>query len=92
MRLGRLDVLLVIILLATSMGLVFSRYQARKLYFSITQQQSIARELDVKFSQLQLEETAYSMRFRLQGIASRRLGLVAPKNTRVVRLSSRSAN
>lgn len=86
MRFGPLDIVLVVVLLLSSVGLVMSRYQARKLYFAITQQQSIARDLDVRFAQLQLEETNYSMRFNLKKIANRKLGLITPQNTRTVRL------
>lgn len=86
MRSSFLAVFFTVALLMTSVGVILSRYHARKLYFSVTQQQEIAHALDVQFGQLQLEETTDSMRFHLQRIAQKKLDLVPPHHTLTVQL------
>ncbi|MGH8673523.1 MAG: cell division protein FtsL [Burkholderiales bacterium] len=80
---AKLNLLLLLVLLACALGLVTSQQKARKLFAQLEQEQGRARELEVEHGQLQLESSTWGLHARVERIASATLGLRAPDPRRV---------
>jgi len=80
---ARLNVLLLLVLVACSLGLVTSQHLARKKHSELERESARARELDVEFGQLQLEASTWGLHSRVERIAASSLGMRAPDPRRV---------
>ena len=82
----RLNLLLVVVLTACTLGLVTSQHQARKLFAELEQEQERSRQLEVEYGQLQLEASTWAVHARVERIASRQLHMRTPdaKRLRIV--------
>lgn len=87
---AKLNLLLLLVLLACALGLVTSQHKARKLFTGLEREQARARELEVEYGQLQLESSTWGQHSRLERIAAGSLGLRAPdpRRVRVVELAA----
>ena len=63
--------------------LVTSQHQARKLYVELQKEQELAKQLEVEWGQLQLEQSTWAMHARIEKIAARNLGMRVPASARV---------
>ena len=86
LELARLNLLLLLLLTACALGLVTSQHKARKLFNELQQEQERAKQLDVEWGQLQLEQSTWAMHARVEKIARDRLHMSIPdaKRTQVV--------
>ena len=80
---AKLNLLLLLVLLACALGLVTSQQKARKLFTQLELEQGRARELEVEYGQLQLEASTWGQHARVGRIASTALGLRTPDPRRV---------
>ncbi len=62
----------------TAMAVVYTKHLSRDRYTSISQSQRMIDDLDVQWSQLQIEESTFSDHARVEKTASDRLGMVQP--------------
>lgn len=74
----RIDVLLVVVVVASALGVVASQHQARKLHTELERDQSRMRQLEVEWGQLQLEQSTWAAHVRIEKIARQRLRMQAP--------------
>ena len=88
---AKLNLLLLLVLLACALGLVTSQHKARKLFTQLELEQSRARDLDVEHGQFQLEASTWGLHTRVGRIASTTLGLRAPDPRRVRVIDARPA-
>ena len=79
----RLNLVLLGILVVCALALVTAQHQARKLYVELQKEQELAKELDVEWGQLQLEQSTWAMHARIEKIATRELGMRVPSASRV---------
>ena len=75
--------LLFVAVLATAIGLVYSKHQTRKLFVELQQLNKEVVSLNTEWGQLQLEQSAWSDHGRIERIARERLGMVNPDATQV---------
>ena len=77
--------MLLLALTACALGLVTSQHLARKLFAELEQEQERAKQLDVEWGQLQLEQSTWAMHARVEKIARDRLHMSVPdaQRTRV---------
>jgi cell division protein FtsL len=80
---AKLNLLLLLVLLACAFGLVTSQHQGRKAFGALESETARARELDVEYGQLQLEASTWGLHSRVAGIAAETLGLRPPDPRRV---------
>jgi len=80
---AKLNLLLLLVLLACAFGLVTSQHQARKSFVALEREGARTRELDVEYGQLQLEASTWGLHARVSKIAQDALGLHAPDPRRV---------
>ena len=79
----RLNAVLAGILVVCALALVTSQHRARKLFVELQKQQDGARQLEVEFGQLQLEQSTWAMHSRVEKIAANNLQMRVPPVTRV---------
>ena len=79
----RLNLLLLAALAACALALVTSQHQARKLYVELQKEQETAKQLEVEWGQLQLEQSTWAMHARIEKIASGQLMMRVPPPSRV---------
>lgn len=80
---ARLTFMLVAVLIACSLALISSQHKARKLYGDLQREQAAAKQLDVEWGQLQLEQGTWATHGRIERIATRELDMRLPAAGRV---------
>lgn len=79
----KLNLILFFVLILTALGTVTSQHKARKLYVELQQQQDYAKQFEVEWGQLQLEQSTWAMHSRIEQIASERLHMQVPDAKRI---------
>ena len=54
-----------------ALALVTAQHHARKLYIELQKEQELAKQLEVEWGQLQLEQSTWAMHARIEKIATR---------------------
>jgi cell division protein FtsL len=82
----RLNLILLGILVGCALMLVTSQHQARKLYVELQKEQELAKQFDIEWGQLQLEQSTWATHARIEKIAARNLGLrnATPSRVQVI--------
>ena len=80
---ARLNLALLGILVICALLVVTSQHKARKLYVALQKQQELARQIEVEWGQLQLEQSTWAMHARIEKIASGQLMMHVPPPSRV---------
>ena len=80
---ARLNVMLLVVLVACALSLVTSRHQARKLFVELEREQAKARNYDIEYGQLQIEQSTWAMPARVEKIAREQLRMQLPSASRV---------
>ena len=70
--------------LASAILLIYSKHQSRKLFVELQQLKYQVDALNTEWSQLQLEQSAWSGHGRIERIARKRLSMVMPEPGDVV--------
>lgn len=71
------------ILVVCALMLVTSQHKARKLFVELQREQEVAKQHEVEFGQLQLEQSTWAMHSRVEKIAANNLKMRVPPATRV---------
>lgn len=79
----RLNLILVFILIVCALGVVTSQHKARKLFVELQKEQEAAKQMDVEWGQLQLEQSTWAMHSRIEKIAAKFLQMQVPEVNRV---------
>ena len=79
----RLNLVLLIGLIACALSLVTSRHQARKLFVELEREHAQTRAYDVEYSQLQIEQSTWAMPARVERVARAQLRMQLPSPERV---------
>jgi cell division protein FtsL len=79
----RVNLVLLAVLVACALSVVTSQHKARKLYVELQREEELAKQLDVEWGQLQLEQSTWAMHARVEKIASERLMMRVPPAARV---------
>jgi cell division protein FtsL len=70
---GRLNVLLTVLLLISALSLVNAQYHSRRLFIELERAQTQARQLDIEWAQLQLDQSTLGKHARIEANARRDL-------------------
>lgn len=79
----RLNLILFLLLILSSIALVEAQHRARKLYAQLEQAYQSEKKYETEYEQLQLEQSTWAMHSRIESIATRQLDLQVPDETRV---------
>ena len=66
------------LVVASSLGVVASQHQARKLFVELEREQTRMHALEVEWGQLQLEQSTWATHGRVEKLAREKLGMIAP--------------
>ena len=78
----KLNLLLLAVIVLSSLALITSQHQARKLYNELQMEQAAAKRLEEEIARLQVEQSSWSTPSRIERIARDRLGMRAPDTSR----------
>jgi len=73
---GKVNFVLAALLVACGLSLVNAQYQARHLFIELERSQSEARQLDIEWSQLQLDQSTLGKHARIEEIARTDLNML----------------
>jgi cell division protein FtsL len=79
----KLNLMLSGVLVVCALALVTSQHKARKLFVELQKQQEVAKQLEVEYGQLQLEQSTWAMHSRVEKIAANILHMRVPPAARV---------
>lgn len=79
----KLNLVLSGILVVCALALVTSQHKARKLFVELQKQQEVAKQLEVEYGQLHLEQSTWAMHSRVEKIAANTLRMRVPPAARV---------
>lgn len=90
---GRLASVFAAILMLSALSVVNSYYRYRSLFIELGRTQSQARQLDIDWAQLQLDQSTLGKHARIEFIAQRNLHMVpvAPSNTQYLTVGGNNA-
>ncbi len=80
---ARLNLLLIGIAVLCALGVVTSQHEARKLFVELQKEQDVAKQLDVEWGQLQLEQSTWAMHSRIEKVAGDSLKMRVPPQSRI---------
>ena len=86
----KLNIVLSIFLVVCALALITSQHNARKLFTELTREQEAAKQIDVEWGQLQLEQSTWAMHARIEKIASSYLRMSVPAAKRVRMVTTES--
>ena len=75
---ARLNILLLIAVIACAIGVITSQHQARKRFVELESEQGSARKLSEEWTQLQLEQSTWATHKRVEAVAAKSLGMRLP--------------
>ena len=82
----RLNLLLIVVVLVSAIGVITSQHQARKRIQALEQERDRSNNLEVEFGQLQLEMSSWAAHTRIEKIAREKLGMQPPDMKKVQKL------
>lgn len=88
----RLNILLILIVIACALSVVTSQHRARKLFMELERKQERTRQLTVEWGQLQLEQSTWAMRARVEKIATKQLFMKVPDASKIKVISLAGSN
>ncbi len=79
----RINLVLLGVLIACALALVSSQHHARRLFTELEKEQELAKQIDIEWGQLQLEQSTWAMHARIEKIAAQTLRMRIPPAERV---------
>ena len=80
---ARLNIMLLLAVIACALGVVTSQHKARKLFVELQQEKEWAQEMDVEWGQLQLEQSTWAAPARVEKVAVQKLLMQLPGSAQV---------
>lgn len=79
----KLNLILFVLLIMAALGVITAQHKARKLYIELQQQEDAAKQYEIEWGQLQLEQSTWAMHSRIEQIAEKRLNMQVPDGARI---------
>jgi len=76
--------LLILVLLASALSVIYSKYQSRLIFIEIQKQERQLDQYEVEWGQLQLELTTLAEQNRVEQVAREQLKLVMPVREKII--------
>ncbi len=77
-------VVLLVILVASALGVVYTKYRSRMLFAEVQRFEQELEAYDVELGQLQLEQNTWAEHSRIEKLAHGRLGMVMPQRNSII--------
>jgi cell division protein FtsL len=72
---NKINIVLTVLLVGCALSVVNAQYQARHLFIDLERAQAQARQLDIEWAQLQLDQSTLGKHARIEEIARRDLNM-----------------
>lgn len=79
----KLNLVLLAMTIACALGVVTAQHKARELYVALQQRQAQAKQIEVEWGRLQLEQSTWAMHSRIEKIATGYLHMFVPDPSQV---------
>jgi len=76
--------ILIVAVMGTSVAVIYSKHQSRKLFVELQKLHQQIDELDIEWGQLQLEQSAWSSNGRIERIARKKLHMKLPEANEII--------
>lgn len=83
---ARLDVMLLLLVIACALGVVTSQHKARKLFAAWQKEKEWAQQLEVEWGKLQIEQSTLAAPARIEELARRQLQMQWPTPEQIRRV------
>ena len=80
----KLVIVLALVVLASSLGVVYTKHQSRKLFVELDTLKKERDEMNVEWGQLQLEQSTLATHGRIERAAKKRLGMETPEYEQIL--------
>ena len=80
----KLVMVLALIVLASSLGVVYTKHQSRKMFVELDTLKKERDEMNVEWGRLQLEQSTLATHGRIERTAKKRLGMVTPEYEQIL--------
>ena len=80
----KLVVTLALVVLASSLGVVYAKHQSRKLFVELDVLKKTRDAMNVEWGRLQLEQSTLATHARIERTAKKRLGMETPEYEQVL--------
>jgi len=86
----RVNLLLLLALIACALGVVTSQHKARNLFVELQKEKDLAQQMEVEWGQLRLEQSSWATPGRVEKVAAMKLQMQLPKGgqARYVRIGT----
>ena len=74
---------LLLVVMASALGVVYSKHQSRRLFVELQALNSGRDALDIDWGRLQLEQSTLATPIRIENMARQRLGMFVPAADRI---------
>lgn len=85
----KVNVFLLLIMVVSALSVVNVQHEARKLNMALEHEREVARELNVEWGRLKLEQSTWVARRHIEGFAREKLNMQLPSDQRVQIISAR---
>lgn len=79
--------MLVVVAVASALGVVHMKYRTRLLFSEVQRQQQMNEAYDEELAQLQFEQNKWSERERIEHAAQSQLGMSLPEPTAIISIT-----
>ena len=76
--------LLILAVIASALGVVYTKYYSRKLFIVLQDLEATRDEMNIEWGQLQLEQSTWATHGRVEGLAREQLKMITPNPDTVV--------
>ena len=80
----KLVMILAMVVLASSLGVVYAKHQSRKLFVELDTLKKERDEMNVEWGRLQLEQSTLATHGRIETTAKKRLQMITPEYDKVL--------
>lgn len=80
----KLVIVLTLIVLTSSLGVIYTKHQSRKLFVELDILKKERDEMNVEWGRLQLEQSTLATHGRIERTAKKRLGMVTPEYEQIL--------
>ena len=84
----RVNLVLILLVVASALGTVSSNYRARRLFTDLEREQARMHSLEVEWGQLQLEQSTWATPARIEKIARDKLHMKQPGAGQVITIEA----
>jgi len=84
MNLQWLLVAMFLLVMASAVGVIFSKHESRKLFVQLQTLQKERDQMDIEWGRMQLEQSTWATHGRIEGLARKKLDMTIPRAENVM--------